>query len=91
MCGSCAQFCETPARDEFLSEDGTIGSAARKIAPGEKVRTAGLPGDIEALVESIKRYPWTSLSSMKGDQEMLTRIDEAQKLLKELRKVLAKG
>src|SRR5437867_5247322 len=79
------------ARDEVLSEEGTIASALLKIGPNENARPRGLVGDIDGLVESIKRYPWTTLSSMKGDREILTRIDEAQKLLRELKKVLGKG
>lgn len=79
------------AADEFMSDDGTIASALLKIGPAPKTRSTGLASDIQGLVDSIKRYPWTSLSALRGDDEVISRIEEAQKLLKDLRKTLGKG
>lgn len=50
----------------------------------------GLFGDIEALAESIRRYSWTTLASLKGDAQVLQKIEETEKLLKELRKTLSR-
>jgi hypothetical protein len=36
------------------------------------------------------RYPWTTLAEMKGDPQVLRRLEEAEKLLKDLKKALAK-
>ena len=81
------------ARDEFLSPSGTMRSALEKLGPGEgkRRRSDGLAGDIDALVDTIKRYPWTTLTSLKGDEPMLAKIDDAQRLLKDLKKALSKA
>lgn len=80
------------AKEEFLSDGGSIQSAVGKLGPaaGKGKRTDGLAGDVDALVESIKRYPWTTLSSLKGDDLVLGKIEEAQKLLKDLKRALSK-
>jgi ParB family transcriptional regulator, chromosome partitioning protein len=36
----------------------------------------------------MKRVPWTVLSDLKGDCDILKRIDDAEALLKSLRKAL---
>jgi ParB family chromosome partitioning protein len=36
----------------------------------------------------MKRVPWTALSDLKGDAEILRKIDEAEARLKSLRKAL---
>jgi ParB family chromosome partitioning protein len=47
-----------------------------------------LLGEIDELAEAIKRYPWTTLASMRGDQQVIRKIEEAEKLLRELKKSL---
>ena len=45
---------------------------------------------IEAeAVEAMKRVPWTTLAELKGDPDILKRIDDAEALLKSLRKTLS--
>ncbi len=78
------------ARDSFLAADGTITSALEKLGAPPVTRRRGLAGDIAGLVESIKKHPWTELVSAKGDEEVLKSIDEAEKLLKDLKKTLKK-
>lgn len=78
------------AKEEFLSADGTIPAAMEKLGPTNAKHDKGLAADIESLVESIKRYPWTMLASLKGDQNVLRRVEEAEKLLKELRRNLSR-
>ena len=79
------------AKDEFLSEGSTVQSALEKLGPaeGKRKRDSSLTGEVEGLVDSIRRYSWTTLTSLRGDSELLSKIDEAQKLLKELRKALS--
>ncbi len=81
------------AKEEFLSDGGTIQSALQKLGPaeGKRKRDGGLAGEVEGLVESIRRYPWTTLASLRGDSVLLSKIDEAQKLLKELRRAVGKA
>jgi ParB family transcriptional regulator, chromosome partitioning protein len=78
------------ARDEFITKAGTIESAFRKVAPTGNKRGHGLLGDIEQLSEVLARYPWTTLSELKGDAQVLRKLDEAEKLLRDLKKALSK-
>jgi ParB family chromosome partitioning protein len=76
------------ARDEFLSERGSIESASLKLTPVPTKKRQGLAGDIEALADVIKAYPWTTLVSLKGDDEVARAIDDTEKVLKDLKKAL---
>jgi len=77
------------AKEHFLSDEGDINSAMLRVAPPEK-KKPGLIGELDAAVEAMKRLPWTALDEMRGDPEVLKRIDEAESLLKSLRKTLSK-
>jgi ParB family transcriptional regulator, chromosome partitioning protein len=77
------------AKEHFLSEDGDIDSAMLRVAPAAR-KKQGLSGELDSAVEAMKRLPWTALEEMRGDPDVLRRIDEAQALLKSLRKTLAK-
>ena len=76
------------AKGEFMSPTGSVGSALLKIPDKSTKRPSGLIGDLDELTQAIRRYPWTALTAMKGDPEVVKKIDEAEKLLKELRKTL---
>ncbi len=78
------------ARDEFLGDRGTIDSAISKLGPTPSKKGLGLLGDIHELGEAIRRYPWTVLASLKGDQQVLTKLEETEKLLKDLKKALSR-
>jgi ParB family chromosome partitioning protein len=78
------------AKDKFLSTGGTITSAVRTLAPPPAKKNQGLIGDIDQLSESIQRYPWTTLAAMKGDQQVLKKLEETENLIKELRRALSK-
>ncbi len=78
------------ARDEFLGAQGTIRSALEKLGAPPAARRKGLAGDIVGLIDSIKKHPWTDLVSAKGDEEIIRSIDEAEKLLRDLKKTLSK-
>jgi ParB family chromosome partitioning protein len=78
------------ARDEFLKKKGSIEAALQKVAPSASKRGEGLVGEIDELNEAIKRYPWTALSELKGDEQLIRKIEETEKLLKDLRRSLSK-
>jgi ParB family chromosome partitioning protein len=78
------------ARDRFLSNGGSIDSALQLVPAPKKKGEAGLVGDIEELSEVLRRYPWTTLTELKGDPEVIRKLEEAEKLLRELRKALSK-
>ncbi len=55
----------------------------------ENEKPKGLAGDVAALVDSIRRYPWTTLADLKGDKEVLSKIEEAEKMLNALKQQLS--
>lgn len=77
------------AREHFLSKEGDLESAMLRLAPSSKKPKGGLAGDLEAAVDAITHVPWTALEELKGDQEILKKIDKAEALLKSLRKTLS--
>lgn len=78
------------AKDEFVTKAGSIESAFRKVAPSASRKGQGLLGDIEELSDALSRYPWTTLSEMKGDPQVLRKLEEAEKLLRDLKNALSK-
>ena len=78
------------AREEFLNKEGSIESALNKLTPIPSKKNPGLIGDIEGLSDAIRRYPWTTLASLKGDRQVMAKLEEAEKLLKDLKKALSR-
>jgi ParB family chromosome partitioning protein len=78
------------AKNQFLEKGATIDAAINKVAPSEKKKGRGLTDDLETLAESMRRYPWTTLEELRGDQEVLKRIEDVQKMLGDLKKLLAR-
>jgi ParB family chromosome partitioning protein len=76
------------AREHFMSKQGDLDSAMFRIGPLQKKDKSGLAGDLETAIESMKRVPWTALTDLKGDPDILKKIDDAEALLKSLRKAL---
>ena len=76
------------AKAHFLTEEGDIESAMLRIAPIEKHTKDGLVSDLDAIMEAMRRVPWTTLEELKGNPDVLKRIDDAEALLKSLRKTL---
>ncbi len=79
------------ARDEFLADGGSIDSALLKLGPVPTKQREGLTGDIQALADVIKGYPWTTLADLKGDPDLIRTLEETEKLLKDLRRTLGKS
>lgn len=77
------------ARAQFLSDQGDIDSAMLRVGPTPRKAKAGLSGELEVAVEAMKNVPWTILQELKGDADVLKKIDEAEALLRSLRKALS--
>lgn len=77
------------ARSQFLSDQGDIESSMLRVAPAAKQSKTGLPGELESAVEAMKNVPWTVLQELKGDPGILKKIEDAEALLKSLRKALS--
>ena len=76
------------AQDKFMSGE-SIDAALNVVVPSTPKRGQGILGDLEELGESLKRYPWTTLASLKGDPQILNKLEEAEQLLKDLKKALS--
>jgi len=90
--GSCRRRCRRPA---VCDGRGNVGASAAVAHPatrsaGRDGKAHGLLGDIEQLSESLQRYPWTSLAAMKGDQQVIRKLEETERLIKELKKALSR-
>jgi ParB family chromosome partitioning protein len=77
-------------RDNFLSSGGSIDTALKTLSPPPSKKAHGLLGDIEQLSESLQRYPWTTLAAMKGDAQVIRKLEETEKLIKDLKKALTR-
>jgi ParB family chromosome partitioning protein len=76
------------ARAHFVSEEGDLESAQLRLRPVEKKAKDGLLAELESAVEAMKNVPWTALQQLKGNAAALKKIDDAEELLKSLRKAL---
>lgn len=76
------------ARDHFLSDDGDLESALARL-PTDDRTDPELAAQLDSAMEAMRRVPWTALEELRGNPEMLRRIDEAEKLLKTLRRALS--
>src|SRR5688572_5102185 len=74
------------ARQKFVDGE-SLDAAMDALAPQEEPK-GGLSGEIEQLTQALKRHPWTTLLEKRGDRELLRQVEEAEKLLAELKKVL---
>jgi ParB family chromosome partitioning protein len=77
------------ARSQFLSDHGDIESAMLRVAPVTKQSKASLSGDLESALEAMKNVSWTVLQGLRGDPGILKKLDDAEVLLKSLRKALS--
>jgi ParB family chromosome partitioning protein len=76
------------ARAHFLSEEGDLESAQLRLRPTQKKPKDGLLTELDAAVEAMKNVPWTALQEMKGNTSVLKKLEDAEELLKSLRKAL---
>jgi ParB family chromosome partitioning protein len=77
-------------KENFLSAEGSIENALKTLGPAPSKKAHGLLGDIEQLSESLQRYPWTTLAAMKGDLQVIRKLEETERLIKELKKALSR-
>ena len=76
------------ARAHFLSDSGDLESAQLQIRQVEKRREDQPLSELVAAIDAMKTVPWTTLQELKGDETVLKKLDEAEDLLRSLRKAL---
>ena len=79
------------ARDHFLTDEGDLDSALLRVAstPADKPKP-GLARELRSAIDAMKSIPWTALDDMRGDPDLIARLDEAEVLLRNLRESLGK-
>ncbi len=79
------------AKEHFLTSDADIDTALLRVAPLPRKSTQGkdLPSDLDSVPRAMKNIPWTVLEDLKGDPEILKKIDDAEALLKHLHNTLS--
>lgn len=74
------------ARERFI--DGqSIDTVLDTITP-DRTEKGTLAGDIKELNAALKRHSWMSLLENRGDAQLMEQLEEAEKLLRDLKKVL---
>jgi len=79
------------ATDHFMSRDGDIRSALLCIRPTVTEPSSASPtlaADLDALTAAMSRHSWRSIEQLKGDPMMLDRIERAEVLLRDLKKMI---
>ena len=78
------------AKAHFLADAGDLESAALRLGtPKPEKKDGGLAGEIDAVVAAVKAVPWTSLQEMKGDADLVKKIEDAEAMLRSLRKAIS--
>ncbi len=71
-----------------MSDTGDLESAQLRIRPTEKKGSDELLNNLETAVEAMKNVSWTTLQEMRGDSDLMKKLEDAENLLKSLRKAL---
>lgn len=76
------------AKENFLARDGDLETAMLRLAPIEAKSEPDLASHLDATVQSIKHMPWTRIDDLKNDAALVQKIEEAEALLRSLRRAL---
>jgi ParB family transcriptional regulator, chromosome partitioning protein len=76
-----------PVAKQKLIDGSPLESVMDAVAPPEP-KSTGLAGDIAELTQTLKRHSWTTLVQSRGDAALLRQVEEAERLLRDLKKVL---
>lgn len=77
------------AHAHLLTNEGDLDSAMLRVAGTEKKPAVGLTGDLDAAIEAMQSVSWLTLQQHKGDPQLLKKIEDAEGLLRSLRKALS--
>ena len=76
------------AKDHFLSDDGDLDSAMMRL-PGPAPKEPELAVQLEAAMQAMRGLPWTTIEDLKGDPDIIKKLDDAEVLLRSLRRTLS--
>jgi len=75
-----------PVAKQKFADGQSLDAVMDAIAPDNQKGT--LAGDIQQLTVALKRHSWTTLVENRGDARLLEQVEEAERLLRDLKKVL---
>ncbi|HEX6640122.1 MAG TPA: ParB N-terminal domain-containing protein [Thermoanaerobaculia bacterium] len=76
------------AKQRFIDGESLETAVSALMPEPERKKGTGLAGDIQELTQALKRHSWTALAEKRGDEELLRQVEEAERLLRDLRKAL---
>lgn len=76
------------ARAHFLSDEGDLESAQLRLRPTQKDTNNGALDKMVEALHALQGLPWTTVQGMEGDDNVLKKIEEAEAMLKSLRKAI---
>lgn len=74
------------AKQKFV-DGAPLDSVVDAVAPPES-KKGTLSGELSDLTQALKRHSWTTLVDSRGDAALLRQVEEAERLLRDLKKVL---
>jgi ParB family chromosome partitioning protein len=77
-----------PVAKQKFEDGAALSNVLEFMAPVGKKARVGLVGEIDDLTAALERHSWTSLLQNRGDAELLEKLEKAEKLLRDMRKVL---
>lgn len=77
-----------PVAKRRFMDGAKLDAVMESVAPSEQPQKGTLAGDIQQLTAALKRHSWTALMESRGDARLLEKVNEAEKLLRELKKAL---
>jgi ParB family transcriptional regulator, chromosome partitioning protein len=77
------------ARAHFLDDGGDLESSQLRLRPAEKRVEKSVINELDAAVAAMKNIPWSALQEMRGDPAAIKKIEDAEEMLKSLRKLLS--
>src|SRR5205807_5021272 len=77
-----------PVARQRFADGHSLDNVLEAFAPREQGQKGSLAGDIQQLTAALKRHSWTTLMARRGDARLLEQVQEAETLLKDLKKAL---
>jgi ParB family transcriptional regulator, chromosome partitioning protein len=76
------------ARAHFVEDSGDLDSALLQVRSPDAERKSELAAELDAAVAALRKVPWTALEELRGNPDILARLDDAESLIRNLRRVI---
>lgn len=87
--GRCKPFVlrDAGAKERFVAARAS-SACSTWWPPPDQPKKGSLAGDIEELTQALKRHSWTTLAAARGDAALMERVEEAERLIRDLKRAL---